>query len=119
MLLVPLITGAAVGLLDWWPRRWPLAPLTIAVLALFWLRTPVESWIGAGPVKARSLARICDWCGRPSLAWPAVSSLALVWLFWGGGIGGSYGSARGRRGFLGSRADGETLPAAVTGRPRR
>jgi len=26
---------------------------SIVALALFWLRTPVESWIGTGPIRAR------------------------------------------------------------------
>lgn len=82
MLLVPLITGAAVGLLDG-GRAMPLAPLTIAVLALFWLRTPVESWIGAGPVKARS-SREFALVRKAALALAGVASLALAWLFWGG-----------------------------------
>jgi len=51
LLLVPLATGAAVGLFS--GRILPLAPLVIAALALFWLRTPVESWLGTTPMRAQ------------------------------------------------------------------
>jgi hypothetical protein len=82
ILLVPLITGASVGLLAG-GRAWPLAPLTIAVLALFWLRTPVESWIGATPVKARTPGEL-QLVRNAALALTAVAVTALIWLFWGG-----------------------------------
>ncbi|HWR51745.1 MAG TPA: YwiC-like family protein [Bryobacteraceae bacterium] len=57
ILLVPLATGAATGLLNG-GHALPLLPLTIAALALFWLRTPVESWIGTTPVRARTPAEL-------------------------------------------------------------
>jgi len=82
MLLVPLITGALVGLVDG-GNGWPLAPLTIAVLALFWLRTPVESWMGAAPVKARN-ERELALVRKAALALTAVAAGALAWLFGGG-----------------------------------
>src|SRR5260370_1692364 len=45
MLLVPLVMGATIGLLG--GGHWaPVVLLTIAVLALFWLRTPAGSWLG-------------------------------------------------------------------------
>src|SRR4029077_6824975 len=53
MLLVPLATGAAVGLLAG-GRAVPVLLLTTAVLALFWLRTPVESWLGTGAVRVQT-----------------------------------------------------------------
>lgn len=82
MLLVPLITGAAVGLVNG-GRWWPLAPLTIAVLALFWLRTPVESWMGAAPVKARNPWEF-ELVRNATLILAAVALASLAWLFWGG-----------------------------------
>ena len=42
ILLVPLVTGAVVGLAAGGSGL-SLAPLTVAVLTLFWLRTLVES----------------------------------------------------------------------------
>lgn len=53
MLLVPLATGSAIGLFAG-GRILPLAPLILAALALFWLRTPVESWLGTAPLRALS-----------------------------------------------------------------
>jgi YwiC-like protein len=53
LLLVPLVTGGAVGLLSG-GNPLPLATLTIAALALFWLRTPVESWLGTGLLRAQT-----------------------------------------------------------------
>ena len=53
MLLVPLMTGAAVGLLTG-GRVAPVLLLTTAVLALFWLRTPVESWLGTSAVRIQT-----------------------------------------------------------------
>ena len=82
ILLVPLATGASVGLLAG-GHAWPLVPLTIAVLALFWLRTPVESWMGTTPVKARTHDEVA-FVRSTVLALAAVSLAALVWLFWGG-----------------------------------
>ncbi len=41
LLFVPLFTGAAVGVAST-QREWPLVLFTVAALALFWLRTPME-----------------------------------------------------------------------------
>lgn len=53
LLFVPLATGGAVGLFAG-GNGLPLAALTIAALALFWLRTPVESWLGTGLLFAQN-----------------------------------------------------------------
>jgi len=53
MLLVPLVTGAAAGLLIG-GRVVPVLLLQTVVLLLFWLRTPVESWLGTGMVRAQT-----------------------------------------------------------------
>jgi len=45
MLLVPLVTGAVVAArtgMNFANLTW----FVVAALALFWLRTPVESWLG-------------------------------------------------------------------------
>ncbi|MGO9260189.1 MAG: YwiC-like family protein [Bryobacteraceae bacterium] len=82
ILLVSLITGAAVGLMAG-GRAWPLTPLGITVLALFWLRTPVESWIGTAPARARTAGEL-KLVRSAALALAAVSAAALICLFWGG-----------------------------------
>ncbi len=60
-----------------------LIPLTIAVLALFWLRTPVESWMGAAPVKARTADEL-SLVRTAAGVLAAVAGAAAIWLFWGG-----------------------------------
>jgi hypothetical protein len=82
LLLVPLATGASAGLLGG-GRPLPLLPLGITALALFWLRTPVESWIGTTPVRARTGAEVLL-VRNAVFALAAVSMAALIWLFWGG-----------------------------------
>lgn len=82
ILLVPLATGAAVG----WAaggQAFPLVPLTVAALALFWLRTPLENWMGAVPTRARSSDEIAA-VRRAVLSLGGVAAAALAWLFWGG-----------------------------------
>lgn len=92
ILLIPLATGAAVGFFPG-GRAASFAPLALAALALFWLRTPLESWLGAAPVRARTAKEIrLVRCAMLTLS--AISAGALVWLFWGGrnrglaGVGG-------------------------------
>ena len=52
LLLVPLATGGALGLLAGGSTL-PLIALTISALALFWLRTPLESFLGTGLIRAQ------------------------------------------------------------------
>lgn len=53
MLLIPLLTGGAVGHFDG-GRLFPVLLLTLAVLALFWLRTPLESLLGTGSIRVQT-----------------------------------------------------------------
>ncbi len=55
MLLVPLATGAAVGLMRG-GQAGRLMVFTAAAMALFWLRTPLESWLGRTPLRAQTAA---------------------------------------------------------------
>ncbi len=80
MLLVPLATGAVVAL----PAGVNSGVLTLFVLAamsLFWLRTPVESWLGTSAIKAQSaderslVLRTMTAIGLLA----AVSTTALLW----------------------------------------
>ena len=86
ILLVPLFSGAAMGLLGG-GKPLPLTALTIAAVALFWLRTPVESWMGTSPMRTRSDAER-QLVRRTVLALTTVSALALLSLFWGGANAG-------------------------------
>src|SRR5450631_243018 len=80
MLLVPLATGAGVGLLAG-GRVAPLVLLTTAVLALFWLRTPVESWLGTSAVRAQTLEerKLVRGVILPLATITVVSLSALFW----------------------------------------
>jgi len=82
LLLVPLATGGAVGLLAG-GNALPLIPLTLAALALFWLRTPVENWMGTGVLRAQSQAERLA-VGITILILTTVAALALASLFWSG-----------------------------------
>jgi len=53
LLFVPLATGGAVGLFAG-GNRLSLAAFAIAALALFWLRTPLESCLGTGLLRPQS-----------------------------------------------------------------
>lgn len=82
MLLVPLATGAAVGLLAG-GRVSALPLLVVATVAIFWMRTPVESWLGTSPLRAQS----DEERGIVKLAvvvFAVVAVVALAGLFWGG-----------------------------------
>jgi len=54
MLLVPLATGAIVAALRSSVNSAGLTLFVIAALSLFWLRTPVEAWLGTSAIKAQS-----------------------------------------------------------------
>ena len=82
LLLVPLVTGAGVALRE--SRNvLPVLLLLIAALALFWLRTPVESLMGTSPMRAqtreerRAVGVVLGLLG-------AVAALALGSLLWAG-----------------------------------
>jgi len=53
LLFVPLITGAAVGLLDG-GNGLPVVAFAVAAFTLFWLRTPLETWLGTGLIHAQT-----------------------------------------------------------------
>ncbi len=53
ILLVPLATGAVVALRGGW-NAGGLALFLLAAMSLFWLRTPVESWLGTSAIKAHT-----------------------------------------------------------------
>jgi YwiC-like protein len=81
LLLVPLATGGLVGLLSG-GNPLPLAALTVAALALFWLRTPVESWLGTGIVRAQTPGERRS-VGITIFILGAGAACALLSLFWG------------------------------------
>ena len=76
MLLVPLASGAIVA-----ARAdihvVALAWFIVTAMALFWLRTPVESWLGTSPIKAQSAAERKA-VGRAILAIAAIAACSLA-----------------------------------------
>jgi hypothetical protein len=82
ILLVPLVTGASSGLLAG-GRPAGLVPLCLVALTLFWLRTPVESWIGIAAVRARTPGELRV-VVRTVLGLAIAAGAGMVWLFWGG-----------------------------------
>jgi len=82
LMLVPLFTGVAAGLASA-QQFWPLPLFVAATLSLFWLRTPVESLLGSGPMTARNSQE--RWAAlRASLVLAVASAACLVALMWGG-----------------------------------
>ena len=95
MLLVPLATGAVVaagGRIN----SGALTLFLLAAMSLFWLRTPIESWLGTSPIKAQTKQEraflLQMIAGMGALA--AITVGALLWngqhraLLWIGGITG-------------------------------
>jgi YwiC-like protein len=82
LLLVPLFTGGIVGLLQG-GKVLPLLALVIAALALFWLRTPAESWLGMGMLRAQTVEDRRAVVGATFIL-AAVAMLSLSALFWNG-----------------------------------
>ncbi|MGO8796007.1 MAG: YwiC-like family protein [Candidatus Sulfotelmatobacter sp.] len=80
LLLVPLATGGVIGVLAGGDLL-PLAAFTVAALTLFWLRSPVESWLGTGLLRAQSQQERHG-VGITILILAAVAGLALASLFW-------------------------------------
>lgn len=121
ILLVPLATGAWVGL-SAGGQAAGLPPLILATLALFWLRTPVESWIGAGNVRARTAEEL-RLARNAAIGLGVAASGALGWLLWPGDrwsllwIGGAAGvafllQAAIKRAGRGGRAAAQVVGAA-------
>lgn len=80
MLLIPLVTGAVIGLLSG-GHVVPLLLLTTVVLALFWLRTPAESWLGTGAIRAQT-AEERRHVRNFGLPLATIASVGLIALFW-------------------------------------
>ena len=82
MMLVPLATGAIVALRSG-VNAGTLALFVVAAMSLFWLRTPVEAWLGTSAIKAQ---------GQPERAFVlrAISAIAglgmlcIATLLWNG-----------------------------------
>ncbi len=82
MLLVPLVTGAAVAA-NTGINGSALAWFTVAAMSLFWLRTPVESWLGTSAIKAQNAGER-GYVLRRIAALGALSIVSVGALLWNG-----------------------------------
>lgn len=80
MLLIPLLTGVVVGLRAG-GRVTPVLLLTTLVLALFWLKTPLESLLGTGAVEVQTIdeSRLVRRFAIPLITLAAFVGIALFW----------------------------------------
>ena len=82
LLLVPMITGAGVAFREC-SHIFPLLLLSAAGLALFWLRTPVESLLGTSAMRAET-ADECRTVKTLIVVLGVVAAAALGGLLWAG-----------------------------------
>lgn len=103
ILLVPLTTGAAVGFHSS-AEIFPLILFSLAALSLFCLRTPVESWLAASPLRPQNASERRAVL-YSTLAYASVAGVALAVLL---GVEHAYGLL-----VLGAAAAGVFLLQAV------
>jgi len=79
LLLVPLVTGAGAvsGIANYGVLTW----FALAAIALFWLRTPVESLVGTSIIRARTVEERRTALNAVVIV-GVIASLALIALFW-------------------------------------
>jgi hypothetical protein len=82
MLLVPLATGAIVATKSG-VHPSALVLFAIAALSLFWLRTPVESWLGTSAIKAQTAAERA-FVQHMIVIIGAVAAVSIAALLWDG-----------------------------------
>lgn len=82
LLLVPMITGAAVAFREC-SHIFPLILLSAAALALFWLRTPLESLLGTSAMRAQTNAE-CRALRSAIFLLAAIAAFTLGALLWAG-----------------------------------
>jgi hypothetical protein len=86
ILLVPLVTGAVVATRSG-VNIGALGLFLVAALSLFWLRTPVEAWLGTSAIKAQSQQER-NAVMRVSLALATVAAVVVTALFAAGYVRG-------------------------------
>ncbi len=82
MLLVPLATGAVVALRTGL-NGGALSLFILAAMSLFWLRTPVESWLGTSAIKAHT-AEERSLVLKVIIAIGALAAVSVATLLWNG-----------------------------------
>jgi hypothetical protein len=81
ILLVPLVTGAAIGLATG-RGVLPFILFIAASLSLFCLRTPVEAWLGTTPLRAQTPAERAIVIYAMSI-YATIGAVSVGWLLWG------------------------------------
>jgi len=119
MLLVPLATGALVAVRPGF-NGGTLTLFICAALSLFWLRTPVESWLGTSAIKAHTREeRIFVW--RMILVIGLFAATCVASLLWNGRnrelllIGGIAGLAFGIQAAVKKLGRKGRMPAQIIG----
>jgi YwiC-like protein len=85
MLLVPLVTGAVVAARSS-INGGGLTLFVVAAMSLFWLRTPLEAWLGTSPIKAQSV-RERKLVLRTIVGIAALAVASIAALLWTGNYG--------------------------------
>ncbi len=80
LLLVPMVTGAGLAFRES-NHVFPVILLLVATLALFWLRTPVESLLGTAAMRAQTREE-CRTVGMVIAGLSAIATLAIGTLLW-------------------------------------
>src|ERR1035441_6097589 len=87
MLLVPLATGAVASLRSNVNGGGALALFIVAAMSLFWLRTPVESWLDTSPIKAQTKDERA-FVLKAIAGIGVVAAVSIAALMWGGQVRG-------------------------------
>ena len=82
MMLVPLATGAVVALRTG-INSGALTLFILAAMSLFWLRTPVEAWLGTSAIKAQTQAER-GFVFRVMIAIGLLAGASIAALLWNG-----------------------------------
>ncbi len=82
MMLVPLATGSVVAARTA-VNGAALIILFVAAVSLFWLRTPLESWLGTSPIKAKT-EQERPFVLRVILGVGLLAAVCVASLFWNG-----------------------------------
>ena len=81
ILLVPLLTGASIGLATG-RGVLPFILFIAASLSLFCLRTPLEAWLGTTPLRAQTPAERAIVIYAMSI-YATIGAVSVGWLLWG------------------------------------
>ena len=120
MLFVPMVSGAVVAGSAASRNYTAFAVFLLAALSLFWMRTPLEAWLGTTAIKAQSTTERLT-VAQVTLALAFVSALATGWLFRSGytrgllAIGGVAAIAFASQALIKGLGRAGRMPAQIVG----